>query len=282
MNEMKQGLVVLVIMISSLVIEVSAQSQSQNEDQKALAQRSADVAIAMSKVRSLPVDQTAGYVPRLESLKANSEGSPAMLFLSYGNSKTGISIQAYNAKELPDGTVITARKIVGKNVVYLGGTTFFGNMPAGLFAYPFEDGTRSTWTEGFSVNRYEIFTFFPDGSTSYSYLEKPVNKYSPGMFTPEKLILGGSAKFIRDQLVVELIGPITNLNSTNISVIVEDPEVDYDQWVPGYEVRTGKLLVSFSNYAYEIPEGGEFNILVGNSSGQTDQYRIRVPYRTRR
>lgn len=269
---MKNFYLLLVLFVFMAVTAVA-----QGDFRKEANSRRAQVDAAMQKMQPLEEDRIAEYKDRMESAKTKgNQTSPAVLFASYGSTHTSLTVHAFNAKELPDGTVMSASRIIDGHYHQLGWTTFSGNMPAGIFRYPLEDGKRSPWTEFSGVIVYEVYTFFPDGTTSYSSLAKPNNKYWAGMFTTQKLITGGTARIIGNQPIAILQGPITSAGAGAISVMVKDPDVDYDQRVVPFTIVGNNLRINLLASGIEVLPNSEIMVMVGTVDGRTDQYTVRV------
>ena len=269
---MKKTFFILLAMLA-LAFSVIAQRDLRGEAME----RKASIDEAMKRVQVLPSNRIAEYSARMEAAKAKGaqQSAPAMLFASFGNTFTGLTVYAYNAKDLPDGTVVAAVKTVGGNVQVLNWTYMAGGVPASFFRYPLEDAKRGQWTEPFGDILYEIYTFFPDTTTSYSYVVKPINKYWSTMVTTEKLIDTGMAKFIGNQPIMWLQGSITRTNGP-VSVMIKDPDVDYDQRAVPFSINSGNLKVYLSSWGQEVVPGSELMVLVGTADGRTDQYFVRV------
>ena len=96
---MKKTFFILLAMLA-LAFSVTAQRDLRGESME----RNASIDEAMKRVQVLPSSRIAEYSARMESVKGKGaqQSAPAMLFASVGNTFTGLTVYAYNAKDLPD------------------------------------------------------------------------------------------------------------------------------------------------------------------------------------
>ena len=292
---------VSLISILFLMFSVPAIGQLARRDSGRLSERKAQAERAMQDVSTLSPEQASVYEARIKAhrqafkeqyLQSQKSGSaptamartadaeqlpPAVLFASYANTYVGMSTYGFNAVDFPDGTVMGAGKIVDGNFTPMTWTQF-GDMPAGLFRYPMDEGLRGTFMERYSVIYYEAYVFLPNGQLSVSYRVKQRNKLL-GMPAPEKLFTSGVARPIADRAIAFMRGPIVEITGKH-SVMVLDADADYSQRSVPYRIVPGGIMrVDLYDPWLGIPPNHtELIILVGTPDGRTDQYTVVVEY----
>lgn len=240
--------------------------------------------IAQSKgtIRILDQATTDRYMERIKNLSTAelTSGKPAAVIYVTGSSYTGIYAHAYNAVDLPDGTVMVGVKTSFSSTKYEVLTSVYigGVFPAGQFRYPLENGLKGDWTERPNTLVYQVYTFFPNGEVSTTTGYKDFNKYWTTQVGPPRLISGGTTVRVGNAIMLNLTGPIVGSNS--LSVVLKDPELDYNQVaVPASAVRRvgGQLQINLTASGYEIGVNGEIVVIVANELGYSDQFTVRLP-----
>ncbi len=251
----------------------------QDLQKQAMQRRVAAETLMREKSRSVSEEERtqlmAKYRGQIESVKVGGgQSAPGIAIWSVGTTHTGLTVNAHNSVDLPDGTVMYASKIINGAFIDMNWTVFFGDFPAGAMSYPLEDGKRTGWTDRSGLIVYEVYLFFPDNSVSYASFVKPQSQWWSGANPTQKLITDGTARIIGNNAIATLQGPITSAGP--ISVMVLDPEVSYSQKVVPFTIVGNNLRVNLSGSNFEVYPNMDVTILVTAADGRTGQYNVVV------
>jgi hypothetical protein len=251
----------------------------QDLQKQSVQRRIASETLMREKSRSLSEEESAQlsakYRGQIESVKAGGgQNAPGISIWSVGSTHTGLTVNAHNNIDLPDGTVMYASKTINGAFIDMSWTSFSGTFPAGLMSYPLEDGKRTTWTDRPGLIVYEVYLFFPDNTVSYAQFVKPQSQWWSGANPIQKLITDGTARFIGNQAIATLQGPITSVGP--ISVMVLDPEVGFSQKVVPFNIVGNNLRVNLSGSNFDVYPNMEVTIMVTAADGRTGQYNVVV------
>lgn len=202
---------------------------------------------------------------------ASGMARPAFVFNFIGNTHTGLTVSAFNSRPLPDETIVSAAKYSNGSIVQMTWTEFIGEMPASLFDYPLENGLRTNWTDETTFTNYEIVTFFPDGTETFSFLIRPRHKIGGILIPIQRMVTGCTATFSPAGIFALVTGPIAQHKENQIGVLIKDPDSRFDQRPAEYRVVGDVLRVNLRNPDFIVAPGNDITIMVVGPDGRADQ-----------
>lgn len=251
------------------------------------AQHSAKSTDLQQKIRPATADEVAKLDRSITSrsvdnLKSHpNSGSPLWVVSAIGNSTTGITARACNARAImPDTTVVGTVTPPGgtqkdRNTFYI-----IQEIEAGTFCYPLDTDHKYDWNEERGTISYDMWSYDSNSGNliGHSSVKKMINRYFSDEITTTKLIDVGSTQTQNGVIYIRLEGRITSNNS--VSVMLKDGETDvwYPKPVPPQAIsRVGNVLrINLSIAEYPVTPYGEIIVIVANYQGISDQYTVRV------
>ncbi len=261
------------------IAQISANAEAFKQGvvrEAALKQRQAELAIPLAA--SPKADELPELEARRDRIAENPSEGPtlaqAFVIHSTGNTFTGLTVHGYNSVDLPEGTIVSARKRV--QGLYMPMTWYYigGVFPAGQFRYELEDSKKATYNEYVDNVTYEITTFFPNGSYNFATLVKPVNKYWTGLNPSQKVINRCTASMTNQGPQALIYGTI--VGQSNFSIMVKDPDMNYDQWKPTYQRQGNKIVVNLLASGISIGHNSEVTIIGADADGVSGQCTVVV------
>lgn len=232
---------------------------------------------------------TSAEAENLKSFKTQSlikpqptgTNSPIWVISTTGNSTSGITALACNAKAIqPD--VIIVGTVTTPDGVQLERQMFYiiQEVEAGTFCYPLDTQHKYDWNERSGFVKYEMWIYQTSSGEliSYSSAQKPINRYWSNDVTTTKLIDAGSTQAVNGTTFIKLEGRIVNNGA--VSIMLKDGESDnfYPRPVPPQAItRVGQTLrINTSLAEFQTTPYGEIVVIVANHQGISDSYTVRV------
>ncbi len=255
----------------------------------ATAQQSANSASAdvQRKVRPATADEVAKLDRSItsrsvDSLKSHpNSGEPLWVVSASGNSTTGITATACNARAImPDTTIVGT--VTSPDLIQKDRYTFYviQEVEAGTFCYPLDTDHKYDWNEERGTISYDMWSYDSNSGSliGHSSVKKMINRYNSDEITTTKLIDAGSTQTQNGVTYIRLEGRIVSSNS--VSVMLKDGETDvwYPRPVPPQAIsRVGNILrINLAMAGYPVTLYGEIVVIVANYQGNSDQYTVRV------